>query len=278
MVRDFPPQFATQPRLDYRPGPMRALLLSPLLLLAQPALAGGAFEGVINMKITSPNGSGTVEMSVSKAGLRSVMDMQTAQMPIKMTMLVKQGKELAYMIDDKSKSYAELDLKKGREMAQKSGATFKAKKLGTETVGGYKCEHVLVTDERGGENELWTNKEIMDYESFVKLLGPNAKVGDEGLMKSLKEAGADGFIVKMVQRKSGSKDALMTMELVKVEKKSLPAALFEVPSGYTKREGPMAAMPPEVEAQLKERMKNLTPEQQEMMKKAMQQRAAGGAQ
>lgn len=248
---------------------MKALALAPCLFLAMPALAGG-FEGIISMKISSPAGSGNVQMSVGKVGLRSEIDMQSAQMPMKMTMLVKHAQDTAYMIDDKSKTYTEIDLKKGREMAQKADVKYTAKKLGTETVAGYKCDHLMVSDDKGGEHELWTNKEIMDYDSFVKMMGPNARMGDQGLMKALKDVSADGFIVKMIQRRAGAKEATMTMELLKVEKKSLPAATFEVPSGCTKREGAMMGMPPEVEAQMRERMKNMTPEQREMMKKAMQ--------
>ena len=85
---------------------------------------------------------------------------------------------------------------------------------------------------------------------------------DEGsMMKALKDARAEGFFVKMVTREKGKTEPLTTMELTKAEKKSLPASMFEVPTGYAKQEGMMGAA-----------MENLTPEQKKQMEEMMKQR------
>lgn len=240
------------------------------------ARAAGPFEGTLEMKVTAKMGGGHVMVYISKAGMRSEIDMQAHDTPMKMVMLMKSSnKDVAYNIDEKTKTYGELDLAKSRERAKGMAPhKYTAKKLGKEKVAGYDCVHALVTDDKGGESEVWTNKDIVDYDSMARLMGPNV-AADESLMKSLKEVGAEGFMVKMVHRQKGSEENGMTMELVKAEKKSLPASLFEIPAGYTKREGPagvggMGNLPPEIQEKLRERMKNMTPEQIEAMKKAMQ--------
>ena len=88
---------------------------------------------------------------------------------------------------------------------------------------------------------------------------------DEGMMKALKDAGVDGFVVKMITREKGNPAPVSTMELTKVEKKSLPASLFEIPAGYTKQEGMMGAAsvmaPPGAGDEMRKAMENMTPEQ-----------------
>src|SRR5205807_2040047 len=106
--------------------------------------------------------------------------------------LVKSEKpDLAYKIDDASKSYTEIDLKKMREMGNQPGAperTYTVKKLGKEKVLGFECQHVLVTEAgaHGGEIEMWTSKEVMDYATFSKL---QPRQGSRAAMeKALKDA------------------------------------------------------------------------------------------
>ncbi len=66
------------------------------------------------------------------------------------------------------------------------------------------------------------------------------KGGEEALLKALKEAGADGMPLKSIATTAdGTK---VTMEVVKVNKKSLPASTFEIPAGYTKSEGGLMGM------------------------------------
>jgi hypothetical protein len=110
--------------------------------------------------------------------------------------------------------------------------------------------------------EAWTTKDLLglSYESMKGLMRRGAQ--DEGsMMKALKDARAEGFFVKMVTREKGKTEPLTTMELTKAEKKSLPASMFEVPTGYAKQEGMMGAA-----------MENLTPEQKKQMEEMMKQR------
>ncbi|HEX7616211.1 MAG TPA: DUF4412 domain-containing protein [Thermoanaerobaculia bacterium] len=213
-------------------------------LAAAPALA--QFEGQIDMKITAQGGVvGTGKVFVSKAGSRTEMDMETARMPIHMTTLVKSSApDVMVLINDKARTYSEMDTKKAREQAAKMPGdmgkeAYSVKVLGSERVHGYGTKHVLLS--RPGdksETEAWTTKDLpgLSYETMKGLMRRGAQ--DEGsMMKALKDAGADGFFVKMVTREKGKPEPLTTMELTKAEKKPLPAAMFEVPAGYAKQEG-----------------------------------------
>ena len=94
--------------------------LAGAVLAATPALA--QFEGEATMKLTVREGSGDREGLVSKAGSRSELDIQTARMPFRMTTLMKfSNPDIMYMINDKTKTYAEMDLKSMRDQASKFG-------------------------------------------------------------------------------------------------------------------------------------------------------------
>ena len=215
-------------------------------LAAAPAF--GQFEGQIDMKITGQEGmAGTGKVFVSKVGSRTEMDLESARMPMHMTTLTKfSAPDVIYLINDKARTYTEMDTKKAREQAAKmTGAkdkeAYSIKVLGSEKLLGYSTKHVLLS--RPGdksEMEAWTTTDLLglSYESMKGLIRRPAQ--DEGsMMKALKDAGAEGFFVKMITREKGKAEPLTTMELTKIEKKSLPASMFEVPAGYTKQEGMM---------------------------------------
>lgn len=243
-------------------------------LLSTVALASSAradFEGQIEMKMTARGNAGVMKMSVGKGGVKNEMEIQAGQFPMKMSILFKKNApDTAYAINDANKTYSEMDLKKSREAA-KSDHKFTAKKLGTEKISGWQTVHALVTDEKGNETEVWTNKDIVDWKSLLNTMTQGAP-SNENMMTALKSVGAEGFFVKVIARQKGQTEPSMTMELVKAEKKSMPASLFEIPTGYKKADSPMggAQLPPEVQKQLMEKMKSLTPEQQEQMRKAME--------
>ncbi len=256
-------------------------MLAGAALAAAPAFA--QFEGEITMKMTMKEGGGTGRNYVSKAGVRSELDLQTARMPMKMTTLVRTATpDLVYLINDAQKSYAEIDSKKMREQLEKNRGKSKGwtvKKLGRETVNGYSCEHVLIVhgDDAKSEQEWWTSKDIagLSYESMRGLMR-RGNESDEGVVKALREAGVDGFVVRMITREKGSPTPVMTMEITKVEKRSVPAALFEIPAGYTKQEGMMGAAsvmaPAGANDEMRKAMENLTPEQRKQIEDMMKAR------
>ena len=223
-------------------------ILFALLLAGGPAF--GQFEGVLEMKMTMAGpegeggGGGTMNVAVGKAGTRSEMNMQMGPMGMKMVMLQKNDTpDILYRINDANKTYAEIDQAKMREMAGQRQDTrkYSVEKLGQEDLLGYKTQHVLVKEEnaadgKGMTSELWTAKDVLDYATFSKLQARRGKAaGEEAMLKALKDAGVDGMPLKSIT--TMGEGMKVTMEVVKVDKKSLPASTFAIPEGYTKSEG-----------------------------------------
>ena len=276
------------------------LTVVALLLAAGPVFA--QFEGVLEMKMTMAGmggeGGGTMNVSVGKAGSRSEINMQMGPMDMKMVMLQKNDTpDTLYRINDADKSYAEMNLAKMRDMAgqQMSAKKYTVEKLGQETLLGYKTQHVLLKEQDAGDGkgmsiEMWSARDLLDYATFSKLQARRGKgAGEEAMIKALKDADADGMPLKSI---ATTPDGMkLTMEVVKVDKKSLPASTFEIPTGYTKSEGGMMDMMGgmsgpqagearknlgDVQKQMEDAMKNMTPEQREMIQKMMKQQKARG--
>jgi hypothetical protein len=273
--------------------------LLALLLAGSSALA--QFEGVLEMKMTTATkdqevgGGGTMSVEIAKAGTRCTMDMQMGGMGMKMVMLQKTDTpDTMYRLNDAKKTYTEVDLAKLRAMAgqRPNTNTYTVEKLGRERILGYDTQHVMVKEtSTGGDGtttEMWTAKDLLDYATFSKMQARQGKgSGEAALIKALKDAEADGLPLKSVATTAdGTK---VTMEVVNVKKKSLPASTFEIPADYTKSAGGIMDMMggtsgPQADAankqmddaqkQMSEALKNMSPEQREMIEKMMKQRKA----
>lgn len=261
-----------------------------LLLVASSAVA--QFEGAMEARMTiadvtgASQGTGTMKILTAKSGTRSQMHMEMGGMNMDMVMVIKPDQpNVIYRINDASKTYSEMDLSKFQPMAAQPDKEEKytVTKLGEEKLLGYKVQHVLVMQDNV-TNELWTAKEVADYGTFSRLQArPGGRSGQaEALAKALKEAGADGMPLKAV---TGSEDGgKIAWEIVKMEKQAVPAAAVDIPAGYTKAGGGMMGMMegmsgPEadkVKKQMQDALKDLPPEQREMLEKMMKQRMEKG--
>ena len=268
--------------------------LFALLLAAGPAFA--QFEGVLEMKMTvagksgEGGGGGTMNLAVAKAGTRSEMNMTFGPTEMKMVMLQKNDTpDMLYRINDADKTYTEIDMAKMRQMAgqQQKASEYTVEKLGQETLLGYKTQHVLVkvknaANGNGMNMEMWTAKDLLDYATFSKLQArPDRGGREEALLKALKAAEADGMPIKAIT--TGTDGSKVTLEVVKADKKSLPASTFEIPAGYTKSAGGMMGMmggasgaqADAAKKKMDDALKNMTPEQRQMIEKMMKDRKAG---
>jgi hypothetical protein len=251
---------------------MKNLLFLATLLCGLSFSASAQFEGEVQMKITAADGGGTMAMFISQNAIKTEMNLSAENMQMQMSSLMKMDNpNLIYIINDKSKSYSELDLKEMEKMAQgmtRTKETYKVQKLGKEKILGYDCDHILVSDS-DSEMEMWIAKGIMDYDTFKKF---NQSQQDNGLEKALKEAGVLGMPLKQIMNKGTAAET--KMEVVKINKGKLPASTFEIPKGYKKTEGGlmgagMDMMPDEAKAQMRESLKNMSPAEKKQMKEAM---------
>jgi hypothetical protein len=255
-----------------------------LLIVARPVFA--AFEGYIEMNMTMKEGSGTMKGQISSVGTRAEVAARVAQMgdmPVTMTMIMKfSNPDVVYMLNDATKTYVEFNVKDiGDADKNRPDKEYTVKKLGKEKVAGYVCEHLLLTAKDSTETEVWTTKDLVDLNVFREYMRRNRQSADvQGIMKALKEAGAEGFIAKMISRDKTGAPAV-TLELVKAEKRTVAASLFEIPAGYKKQEGMLGMMPgmmpisPEQQQTINKAMEKLTPEQRKMLENIMKKRGSG---
>lgn len=263
---------------------MRKTLTSLALAAAIAPAALAQFEGVVEMKMQSPGGAGTMTGMVSKAGSRMEMNVgisgeAAASMgsnAVKMVMLTKASNpDVVYMINDERRVYSEMNVKEMAARAKdlagtKDSESWTVKKLGTDRVAGTSCQNALVTSSNGTESEMCVATDMMGMSQLAARM--NRGRGEDGLYKALKDQGLDGFPIRIVMKAKGKEQ--VRWELVKAERKSLPASTFEIPAGYQKDEsigGMGAAMPAGAAKAMEDALKNMTPEQrkqfEEMMKK-----------
>ncbi len=190
----------------------------------------------LDYRITSSKGiNGTIKLSYSEFGSIMEFNMMLPQMPdrgiITKNLSQKNEPEVMYTINDRSKTYTETTKKAS---AKEDTKTYVVKKIGEEQVNGYKCIHALVTE--GTETtEVWNTKDVAEYSKYAEGFYPNKKMGAQKRDEALKAAGCDGLPVKTIH-KGNDKEGEMTLELVKIEKKTYNKLDFEIPEGYTKDE------------------------------------------
>lgn len=225
----------------------------------------------VQFKMTSSKGAnGTMNTYYSEYGSITEFNMIVPQMPgggfSNKVLIKKSDPDVTYVINEKDKTYSER--KKTESTPKEDTRSYTVKKLGEETVNGYKCIHALVTSEKESY-EVWNSKSIPDYDKYAEALKSNERMSNSKREKALKDAGCDGFMVKMVH-KGNEREGDMTTELVKIEKKNFSKSDFEIPAGYTKTEassaGPAAGMKSQQE------IMNMSPEErakyvEEMKKK-----------
>jgi hypothetical protein len=224
----------------------------------------------IEYKITSSKGAnGTVKINYSEFGSGSEFNMVIPQMPgggITVKSLSSKSKpDVIYTINDKNKTYSEV---KKTESSADDTKTYTVKKIGEEKINGYKCIHALVTE--GNEtHEVWNTKDVAEFSKYAEGFSSNKKISSTKRDQALKDAGCDGLPVKQIH-KGNEREGDMTMELVKIEKKSFSKSDFDIPAGYTKSETGAGAVTNGMKSQ--EEIMKMTPEErtkyiEEMKKK-----------
>lgn len=270
---------------------MKKILPVAVVLLLSAATAHAEFEGVADMKITTERGpggaaiSGTGKIYVSKTGWRYEVEMSSPEMakmtggkPFRMCMLGKiSNPDVVYSVNDAMKSYSVIHTKEMRDLAAKASKPehkFSVRKLGKDTVAGLTCENVRITDETGKMNiEACVSREFVSGDWLKAMQRDNR--GE--WLSALKSAGVEGYPVRMVVTSKDTNAPKTTMEITKVDRRSVPASMFEVPAGYKQKSmmENMAQSPEQAkqmedaQKQLQKAMENMTPEQRKMMEEML---------
>ncbi|MBS1601734.1 MAG: DUF4412 domain-containing protein [Bacteroidetes bacterium] len=130
-------------------------------------------------------------------------------------------------LDDENKTYS-LNII-DQALLNKSGAGYTAKLIGSETVNGYPCKHVVVKGHKM-TLDMWTSTSVPGYDVYQKMAS-TAAGANASFLNALKQADADGIMVKMIIENNAS-----SMTLTKAIYIGAPNNLFEIPAGYTKSE------------------------------------------
>ncbi len=263
---------------------MRNIVLGLIVSTAVSGVASAEFEGVIETKITSTGGhasNATGKTYVSKAGWRSEVEMQmpdfgqgkpgAAKAPgtqthhmVMMGKLAEPGR--IYSLNESTKTYAVINTNDMKTPGQNQ-EKWTIKRLGKDSVAGLGCEKVLATEEgQKRQIEACISREILTGDWLKSM--ESIRRGT-GWMQAVKDAGVQGFPVRMVMSSGEPNSPRTTMEVTRIERQSVPSSLFEVPAGYKESSVMGTMMSPEAQKAMQKAMENMTPEQRRQMEEMM---------
>jgi hypothetical protein len=268
---------------------IRIGLAALCLAAASAAPLSAQFEGEADFKVTfygeSTQGmQSSGKIYVSRAGYRSEWEMSRARKSgdssapqrIKMTMVGKKGDpDHLYMVNDENKTYSVTDLKKVREESKDlDKRTYTVQKQGTDTVAGIACQKATVTSSKGDIIDVCVSKEWNLDADVISAMTRNRR--SQSWFSALKDAGVEGFPVRFATRPRAGADPNAVWELTRVERKTPPASLFDVPPpGYQLSSVAVGGLSPEQQKAIEDAkakmLENMTPEQRKAYEDRMRQ-------
>ena len=243
---------------------MKFTTLLLAVLLSYGAFAQGYY---FEMKMSSTKQADMGNMKVYAQGgnSRSELHIVTPMGAMDVTALNLSGHpDVVYMVNDKDKTYSEIDVNKSGQWKDNSQDEYEITVLGKEKVNGYNSTHVKVKRKDSKiEEEMWTSTEVPDYSSFM--MAKTKFTGRVNLIKALEAKGAAGFPVRIKTAERGND---MQIDFVKAEKRSNPASLFSL-DGLTKSAS--ASMGGVDMKDIMQKMQNMTPEERKALLDQMKQ-------
>lgn len=178
----------------------------------------------------------------------------------KMTMLQKLSEpDKTYVLNDATKTYSVVT---HGGPGKKSQRKWKVERLGRDTVAGLACEKAALTSDDGDRTEVCVSREIMPSAAWLNAW--NRREEQRSPLMALKDSGLEGFPIRWLFH-ANADGASSTLELVRFERRSLPASLFEIPAGYKESSGYDTLFTPEQksrrDAARRNAYANMTPEQ-----------------
>jgi hypothetical protein len=204
---------------------MRTMIRSTVLLTfaAATLAAQSPFEGAISMSLTSNAGKTTELSYLVKAG-KMRFDV-TGSRGEQVAMIVDPAAQKTLMVMTSQKMYMEQDFGDAAANAAEKVKPAEVKRTGkTETIAGYKCEHIMVTASDGSTSDVCVASGLGSFR--MPQAGGRGGPAKDPEWQSALDKGA--FPLKV---QKGDK---VTLEVTKIERKTLDAALFAPPEGFQK--------------------------------------------
>jgi hypothetical protein len=205
-----------------------------LMIFTAVPLAAQSFEGTVSMNVTGDNGVVNPIRYMIKGG-KMRFDPGNGQMSVIIDPVAKR----MMMIMNAQKMYTELDFGGTVAAVQqrtdvKNPTIVRTGKM--ETIAGYKCEHVTITDDDGASVDSCISSELGGFR-MPAASNPMAPQKEAGWIAQL---GSTSFPLKV------QKGGKTIMEVTAIERKTLDAALFAAPAGYQSFQMPvMPKKPPQ---------------------------------
>ncbi|ABB24350.1 DUF4412 domain-containing protein [Pelodictyon luteolum] len=215
-------------------------LLTLLLILLSSILPGRAtaaatFTGVMEMLLTMPSGKAEVTYYFGDRAQKMEMFVQLQRVPdpLRTAVITRASRpDEAIIINHDTGSWSPVNLRSAAENATllDFDSNYRLERLANTTLKGYPCRHIRLTSSTE-RLELWVAEGLGDFSTFRILQSQNPRLSNTSLSRTLKQAGVEGFPVRIIQSSGGSTNR---MELVQVWPKKLPDSEFRVPGGYRK--------------------------------------------
>jgi len=201
----------------------RTKILSALALgfIASPNTTLGAqtpFQGTVQMNITT--GSGTTQLNLMLKDGKTRFDpspqMSVIIDPVAQRMMVIMNAQRMYMERDFTSATAAVQ----QQFGGKAPTIARTGKF--DTIAGYKCEHVTITDDDGGAVDACVSQQLGGFR-IPTASNPMAPQKEAGWITQL---GATNFPLKV------TKGGKTVVEVTAIEKKAMDAGMFEAPEGF----------------------------------------------
>jgi hypothetical protein len=234
--------------------PIRIFSALLFMLLAIPSNAPAAFTGQMDMSLQMPNGNADITYLFGNGVQRMDMAMRLEKIPepLRTTVITRNSRpDEATIMNHRTKTWSAMNLRTAAESATliDFDSNYRLTRLGTETIKGYRCEHIRLTSSTE-QLELWMSEGLADFSTFRLLQSQNPRLSNTSLSRTIAQSGVKGFPVRIVQKND---NGLYVMELKRAVARPVAESDFVVPRGYTKAD---AAQKP-LDSHEKERLRKL---------------------
>lgn len=210
------------------------LWIVALLFVAQNAEAQ-SFEGRIIQTVSVPQlGEDKMEMVMNVKGEQMMINMDMGPMGVIKMFTQNGGKSMVMVMEQMNIGY-EIPLDDAKMEKPVSAAPAIMATGKKETVNGYAAEEWVVNLDENNTMTMWLTSDI--EASLVKAMqtamkaqnAQNPNAAQSEIMRTLSEKGM--IAVRTIVAASGETQAVI--DLVKIEKASIPDATFAIPAGIT---------------------------------------------
>ena len=210
------------------------LALASLAVLSAPAAAQAPFEGIVSLQMTT--GGMTMQPVVYVKGHRSRANMNMGGREV--YILTDSQKETMTMVMPAQRAFMNMDPGKLLDTTK----TGELKPTGkTETIAGITCEHFVEVDGQD-ETDICLARGMGTFLGIASPPGRGANRGMSSILRRIGRRFQDGaFVLKVETKEAGT--TTMSLEVTKVERTSVDAALLAMPEGFQDMSGMMQNMP-----------------------------------